>query len=223
METTFSTLTAGVKSAERVLDILELLGRSSRSLGLSDIAQELALPKSSALALLRTLVARGYVARDDYDRYALAQPFGQEEGDWLGGLPRQVLAISRPVVEDLVQRTRETVNLGAMLTGFMVRPLLQVSSPQEIRYEPRQVDCPAFCTAMGRVLLAYAPKQQLDLCLAMPLPRLTASTVTDPARIRSLVAEARSRRRRADFRAAWPGDRRAEPGKPHGTLATSAG
>jgi DNA-binding IclR family transcriptional regulator len=193
METTFSMLTAGVKSAERVLDILELLGRSSRTLGLSELAQELAIPKSSALALLRTLSARGYVARDDYDRYALTHPFGQEDGEWLGGLPRQVLAISRPVVEELVAHTRETVNLGVMAAGFMVRPLLQVPSPQEIRYEPRAVDCPAFCTAMGRILLAHAPRQELDLCLAMPLPRVTASTVTDPARIRRLVAEARRR------------------------------
>lgn len=191
METTFSTSNAGVKSAERVLDILELLGRSSRAYGLSEVAQELGIPKSSALALLRTLASRGYVARDDYDRYALAQPFGQEEGDWLGGLPRQVLAISRPVVQDLVQRTQETVNLGVMLSGFMVRPLLQVPSPREIRYEPKAVDCPAFCTAMGRILLAFAPKRDLDLCLAMPLPRLTTATVTDPARIRELVSEAR--------------------------------
>jgi DNA-binding IclR family transcriptional regulator len=191
METAYSPSTAVVKSADRVLDMLEMLGCAARPLALFEVAQELGIPKSSALALLRTLAARGYVLRDEHDRYALAHPFGREEGDWLGGMPRQVAAVARPVVELLVARTRETVNLGAMVSGFMVRRLVQIPSPQEIRYEPTGEDCPAFCTAMGRVLLAHGAPEALDLCLALPRPRLTPVTETDPARIRALVAKAR--------------------------------
>ncbi|MBN8890584.1 MAG: hypothetical protein BGP12_20560 [Rhodospirillales bacterium 70-18] len=180
-----------VKSADRVLDLLELLGCATRPLGLAEVTDELGIPKSSALGLLRTLAARGYVERDAEDRYRLAHPFGREEGDWLGGLPRQVAAVGRPVIEALVARTGETVNLGAMVSGFMVRPLVQVASPQEIRYEPRAVDCPAYCTAMGRMLLAYMSTESVDLCLALPLRALTAATRTDPAAIRAQIALAR--------------------------------
>ncbi|MDJ0387952.1 IclR family transcriptional regulator [Roseomonas sp. E05] len=193
METVFSPPTRPaevVKSADRVLDLLELLGCAPRPLTLAEITQDLGIPKSSALALLRTLAARGYAARDESDRYALAPPFGREAGDWLGGLPRQVLATAQPVMLALVEQTRETVNLGVMRDGFMVRPLLQVPSPQEIRYEPRAVDCPAYCTAMGRILLAHAPAENLRRCLAPPLARLTPFTETDPARLRVQIAAA---------------------------------
>jgi len=197
MKTTFSIQNAQpatpdvVKSADRVLDLLELLGCATRPLGLAEVTHELGIPKSSALGLLRTLAARGYVARDEAERYLLAHPFGLEEGDWLGGLPRQVAALGRPVIETLVARTGETGNLGAMVTGFRVRPLIQVASPREIRYEPRAVECPAYCTAMGRVLLAHLPPETVDLCLALPLRALTAATRTDPADIRAQIALAR--------------------------------
>lgn len=195
METVFSRLTKPaevVKSADRVLDLLELLGCAARPLTLAEITQELAIPKSSALALLRTLAARSYAERDESDRYTLAHPFGREEGDWLGGLPRQVLATAQPVMLALVEQTRETVNLGVMRADFVVRPLLQIPSPQEIRYEPRAVDCPAHCTAMGRILLAHAPAESVEHCLALPLARLTPTTETDPARLRARIAEARA-------------------------------
>jgi DNA-binding IclR family transcriptional regulator len=181
----------GVKSADRVLDLLELLGCATRPLGLAEVTAELGIPKSSALALLRTLVTRGYVAHDPVAGYALAHPFGLEEGDWLGGLPRRVAALGRPVVEALVAGTGETVNLGAMLSGFWVRPLIKQASPQEVRYDPRGVDCPAYCTAMGRVLLAYLPEESVDLCLALPLRAVTPATCTDPAAIRAQIALAR--------------------------------
>jgi DNA-binding IclR family transcriptional regulator len=180
-----------VKSADRLLDLLELLGCAIRPLGLAEVTAELGIPKSSALALLRTLVARGYVARDAAEGYALAHPFGLEEGDWLGGLPRRVAALGRPVVEALVARTGETVNLGAMLSGFRVRPLIQQASPLAVRYDPRGVDCPAYCTAMGRMLLAHLPDASVDLCLALPIRPVTPATRTDPAAIRAQIALAR--------------------------------
>ncbi|WP_159995441.1 IclR family transcriptional regulator [Roseomonas sp. 18066] len=182
----------GVKSAERVLDLLEFFGCARRPLALFEVTQELGIPKSSALALLRTLAMRGYVARDAEDRYALAHPFGQEEGDWLGGLSRQVAAVARPVIAALVARTQETVNLGVLLNSLSVRLLVQVPSPREIRYEPGSADCPAYCTAMGRVLLAHAPEAVVDRCLAPPLAALTPATETDPRRIRALIAAARA-------------------------------
>lgn len=181
-----------VKSADRILDLLELLGCASGALSLAEVSQALAIPKSSALGLLRTLAARGYAERDEADGYRLAEPFGAEPGDWIGGMKRRVAMVARPVIEALVEQTGETVNLGAMVPGFMVRPLVQVASPQEVRYEPRQVQCPAYCTAMGRVLLAHSNAETVSACLAAPLARLTPATETDPAAIRRLIEQARA-------------------------------
>jgi hypothetical protein len=79
-----------VKSAGRVLDILELLFRSEEPMALKDLVAVLELPKSSAHALLRTLQSRGYVERDAADRYALSESLRQSAG-WIGG-PQAYLA-----------------------------------------------------------------------------------------------------------------------------------
>ena len=50
-----------VKSADRVLDLFELLSRSSRGASHSNIAERLGIPKSSLTPLLRNMVLRGYV------------------------------------------------------------------------------------------------------------------------------------------------------------------
>ena len=79
-----------VKSAARVLDILELLARSDEPMALKDLVSVLALPKSSAHALLRTLQSRGYVERDAADRYAL-----NESAAPVGGLDRRAASAPR--------------------------------------------------------------------------------------------------------------------------------
>ncbi|WP_158741874.1 IclR family transcriptional regulator [Acidisphaera sp. L21] len=193
METTFSPMNDSVKSAERVLSLLEALGGAERPQSLAELSQNLAIPKSSALALLRTLQQRGYVMRNESERYLLAAPYGAAEGDWVGGLPRRLLHAARPVVEALVAETRETVNLGMLLPGGTVRALLQVPSPQEVRYVPASVECPAYCTAMGRILLAYAPAEDLTEILGTDrLPRRTDRTETRPTALRKLIVQARS-------------------------------
>ena len=89
-------MNGNVKSAARVLDILELLARSEAPMALKDLVSILALPKSSAHALLRTLQARGYVERDAADRYALSASLRQSSG-WIGGPEAHLAAMARPV------------------------------------------------------------------------------------------------------------------------------
>ena len=52
---------AAVKSADRVLDLFELLAHSGREMPHSEIAEVLQIPKSSLTQLLRNLIGRGYV------------------------------------------------------------------------------------------------------------------------------------------------------------------
>src|ERR1044072_380366 len=98
--TKFISMNDNVKSAARVLDILELLARSDQPMALKDLVSVLALPKSSAHALLRTLQSRGYVERDAADRYALNQALRQSAG-WIGGPEAHLAAVARPAMEQL--------------------------------------------------------------------------------------------------------------------------
>jgi DNA-binding IclR family transcriptional regulator len=136
-----------VKSAARVLDILELLFRSEEPMALKDLVSILALPKSSAHALLRTLQSRGYVERDAADRYVWAR------GD--------------------------------------VKVIAKSVSRAQIRYDsddPRLR--PAYCTGMGRVLLAFWDKKSTDAYLMRTRLRAhTPRTVTDRGRLRTILAK----------------------------------
>ncbi|MBL8700827.1 MAG: IclR family transcriptional regulator [Alphaproteobacteria bacterium] len=180
-----------VKSAARVLEILELLTRVGEPVSFGEIAAELRLPKSSAHALLRTLVGRGYAERDDAERYVLAAPF--RNGGWIGGADSHLAAVARPVMEELRARLRETVFLGARGTGGDVKILAKLVSPEQIRYDNDRPGLrPAWCTAMGRVLLAYWDAKATAAYLAKLRPRaITPRTVTDPDRLRAIIDRVR--------------------------------
>jgi DNA-binding IclR family transcriptional regulator len=180
-----------VKSAARVLDILELLTRRDSAIALADLATELALPKSSAHALLRTLLLRGYVERDDADRYALVAAY--RDGGWIGGTDGHLAAVAHPVMEQLRRESRETVILGARGAGGDVKVLAKLVSPEQIRYDTdRQGLRPAYCTAMGRVLLAFWEPRALEAYLARLRPRqFTPRTITGIARLRAAIDRVR--------------------------------
>ena len=121
-----------VKSAARVLDILELLFRSEEPMALKDLVSILALPKSSAHALLRTLQSRGYVERDAADRYVLNESLRQSSG-WIGGPEAHLAAVARPVMDQLRDDLDETVFLGVRAARGDVKVIAKSVSRAQIR------------------------------------------------------------------------------------------
>jgi IclR helix-turn-helix domain len=63
-EATANPRYGAVKSAERTVELLELLSTAGRRLTLTELYRELSYPKSSLFMLLQTLVARGWVDTD---------------------------------------------------------------------------------------------------------------------------------------------------------------
>jgi DNA-binding IclR family transcriptional regulator len=181
-----------VRSAARVLDLLEHLSGRSEGASLSELATSLALPKSSTLMLMRTLTARGYVTRDAADRYALNELFRQHGFGWGGQLHARLTAHAKPIMEQLCEEVGETILLG-VVENNSVRSLCKVVSRQMLRYDFDITHrTPLYCTAMGRVLTAFAPPDQAETMLsAVPRVRQTPSTVTDLATLRRIVARIR--------------------------------
>src|SRR6185436_11606289 len=188
--TKFISMNDNVKSAARVLDILELLARSDEPMALKDLVSILALPKSSAHALLRTLQARGYVGRDAADRYLLNESLRQSPG-WIGGPEAHLAAVARPVMDHLRDDLDETVFLGVRAARGDVKVLAKSVSRAPIRYDSDDPGLrPAYCTAMGRVLLAFWDKKSTDAYLMRTrLRAYTPRTVTDVAKLRAILAK----------------------------------
>jgi DNA-binding IclR family transcriptional regulator len=180
-----------VKSAVRVLELLEFLSRHPGPAALKDVVASLGFPKSSAYALLQTLVLRGYVERDAAERYALTARW-RDSGGWMGG-ESHLMAIARPVMSDLCTQLGETVFLGVRAEGGDVKVLAKDVSESEVRYDANLVGLrPAYCTAMGRILLAYWDEAALEAYLARTkLKAVTAHTITEPARLRAVLQQIR--------------------------------
>jgi len=169
-----------VKSARRVLEILELFASTDRPLALRDVAAVLALPKSSAHMLLGTLERRGYLVRSDGDRFALL-PAMRDAGGWIGGPAGQIFRAAHPVLDALVDRFQETVVLGAPTDGLDIRILSHRPSPQAIRYHVSQTPViPGYCTAMGHAVLSRLPEDEARAYLErIDRPQLTPQTLTE--------------------------------------------
>jgi len=174
----------------RVLDILEWLALRPDPVPLQAVARHFGFPKSSTLALMSTLVERGYVQRDVQDRYRLRDELRPR---WAAGDLGQLLLAAHGPMQDLRQKTLETVSLGILTPDVEVRVIARLTSDQEVRYEADTSQArPAYCTAMGRVLLAQLPAAALEAYLARaPFPSLTPSTVTRATPLRQIVRQVR--------------------------------
>lgn len=183
-----------VKSAERVLDLLELLSLRGEPMRLNDIARALGYPKSSTHGLLSTLVDRGYVDRDGSERYRLVEEI-REGFNWVGGFEAILRRHALPIMEAARARTGETVFLSVRGENQDARQLAKLVSHQHIRYDsPGTSTVPAYASVMGRVLLAHADPAEIDAYLAATeLKPFTAKTVVTEDGIRAILADIRAR------------------------------
>lgn len=178
-----------IKSAGRVLDVLEVLAASPVPLGVNEIARRLTIPRSSSSLLLRTLGGRGYVSRDG-DGYRLNAEFVQ---GWVAGLDTHLVTVARPIMASVVDRTGESVFLGVLTPDWTVRYLDKLVSPQDIRYDADIASRrPAHCTSIGLVLLAYRPPRDVKRWLrSAPLERHTSRTLTSRSGVLAVLEKVR--------------------------------
>lgn len=104
---------ATVKSAERVLDIFEALQGSESGLTFSQLCRALALPKSSAHALLRVLEQRGYVTvRPENGCYQIGLRLYEVGSSY--GTAVNLRELTAPVLSMVSELCGETINVGVL-------------------------------------------------------------------------------------------------------------
>jgi DNA-binding IclR family transcriptional regulator len=169
-----------VKSAVRVLDLLELVAASATPLSLSELSRRLGIPKSSNAALLETLVTRGYLSRDVSGGYRIDHSLSR---GWVGGLNGRLLTVARPVMRKLAETTGETVFLGVLTEEGKVQYLDKVVSAKAVRYDAEITELrPAYATSIGKVLLACLDDStRAPAIRSQSLRHLTPRTITTPA------------------------------------------
>ena len=146
-----------VKSAARTIELLEFLAaRYGTATRLRDVAEGLGTPRSSAYALLQTLVARGWVETDptgaDYSIGIRALLAGTSYID-----RDPCVRLVQPILVDAAHELRETMHMGR-LDGTQIVYLLTVES-HEYRRSNHRVGrrLEAIHTALGKAVLATRP------------------------------------------------------------------
>lgn len=180
-------MSGSVKSAARSLDLLELFAVSRDDLTLNDVCVTTGWPKSSALGLLRTLVARDYLAAGEQGRtYRLGPRVATLAAAFLNRI--DIVREGMAVVREVSQRCDETVHLAA-LRGGQVQYLAREEGGQRMRLVSSVGSMlPAHGTGVGKMLLSALTPAELDAIYpdGMTLERLTERTITER---RALIAE----------------------------------
>lgn len=169
--------TVGVQSVDRAISVLEILARRGEA-GVSEVAAEIEVHKSTAFRLLGALEGRGLVEQaGNRGKYRLGVgliPLAGAVADRL-----DVTGQARPVCERLAAELGETVNV-AVLQGQWAVNVDQARGPSTVSTHNWVGQLtPSYCTSSGKVLLAFTdPTRRGPL---PPLRRFTDRTVTDPA------------------------------------------
>jgi IclR family acetate operon transcriptional repressor len=184
-----------IKVVEKAIDLLEVLSRSKSGLSVSELAKSMGLPKTTVFRLLSTLRAKKYVEKvpngDDYQLSVKVLALGT------GILDRMDLrGVARPYIEELARQTKEVVHLAVFDAEEVVYIDKVESLDHPIRIYSqigRRVE--AHCTGLGKIFLSALSDADMDDYIARRgLPRRTATTITEPARLKRELADIRKKR-----------------------------
>jgi DNA-binding IclR family transcriptional regulator len=173
-----------VQSVVRALTLLEALADQHGDIGIAELSRRVGLHVSTAHRILGTLVSRGYARQSpESGRYALGAKTFHIAESYLGQMDLRRLV--RPVLERLSRETGETANL-VILDGRDALYLDKVESPRSLRIFSRiGRRAPLYCTAVGKVLLADLPMDEVNSLLGGgALDALTHATVTSRNQLR---------------------------------------
>jgi DNA-binding IclR family transcriptional regulator len=180
-----------LQSVRRALRALEIISESG-ACGVTELGRKLDVHKATASRLVATLAERGFVERDPItEKYRLGFGLISLAGAAMGG--NDLVRTARPIMEDLAERSRETVNLG-VLSGDAVVYVDQVTGTRSIvsvNWVGQRT--PLHCTSNGKALLAYMREDEVARLVPARLPRLTQNTIVEGKQLRAQFREIRAR------------------------------
>jgi IclR family acetate operon transcriptional repressor len=187
--------TAGenVKTAGRTLDVLEVFARSRRPMSLTEVAQLIDAPVSSAHALLGTLRARGYIYSFEDSKLiyptkrilSIAQLISR--GDPL-------VEIVLPEMRRLLAATNETIIFGKRQAEY-VTYLEVLESNQSIRYSAQPGDTkPLHSSAVGKAMLSLLGDKEITALIRKAgMKQITGATLVEPEKLLEDIRQSRER------------------------------
>jgi len=179
-----------IKSVGRAFDIIESIHRLDKP-GVTAIANNIDVSKSTVHAHLTALLERGYLIQDDGYRLSLKflmlGGYLQQSADY-----RKLYKIAKPEIEELAQQTGERAALMVEENGkgyffYVVEGQRAVSTDSHIGWQ-----LPLHSTACGKSYLSELSRESVNEILdKQGMPALTDSTITDRETLHNQLDEIR--------------------------------
>jgi DNA-binding IclR family transcriptional regulator len=171
---------ARIQSVDRAAAILKALAGGPGRLGVSELADRLELARPTVHGLLQTLLAQGFVEQDRVsEKYQLGAGLLQLGYSYLD--VNELRSRSITYAARLAVRTNSAVRVGVRhgADAVIVHHVFRPDATLQILEVGAQL--PLHASAVGKALLAFAPKDIVANLLSSPLQRLTKRTATAAA------------------------------------------
>ncbi|MGG4489167.1 IclR family transcriptional regulator [Metabacillus idriensis] len=168
-----------VKSVSRALDIITLVSLKKGGLGVTEIANQIDINKSSVYRILSTLVQYGYVEQDpETGKYKLGYKFLEISSKLLESI--DLRAEARMYLQELENETNEVIHLVVYDQGEVVY-IEKLDGSETLRMHSKVGKrAPMHCTSVGKAILAHLPSNTvLDILERKGLPMHTDKTITN--------------------------------------------
>ncbi|MET0963294.1 MAG: IclR family transcriptional regulator C-terminal domain-containing protein [Noviherbaspirillum sp.] len=179
-----------VTALARGIAVMQALADKRRRMSMAQISHITGIPRAAVRRSLLTLSRIGFVAEDEGRRFYLRPRILSLSHAYLSATPLAVFA--QPILDQLGEQLQEACST-AVLDGDETVYLARSSSSKLISPNinvGRRL--PAYCTSIGRVLLPSLSTDELDTYLSRgKFYSYTDQTVTAPAELRRIVAQAR--------------------------------
>ncbi|NYV77078.1 IclR family transcriptional regulator, partial [Streptomyces sp. UH6] len=171
----------------KALAVLRAFGPADSVLPLAELVRRTGLAKGTAHRVAGDLVHHRLLDRTEHG-YRLSG--GLFELGLRAAAERTLVELAMPFLQDLYERTHETVHLGVRQGGEVLY-LTKIGGHRQARTPSRTGGrMPVHCTAIGKVLLAHADEEELTAVLSGPLERRTPRTVVAPGLLRRQLVKA---------------------------------
>ncbi|PAE23725.1 IclR family transcriptional regulator [Bacillus sp. 7894-2] len=168
-----------VKSVSRALDIITLISLKKNGLGVTEIANQIDINKSSVYRILSTLVQYGYIEQDtETGKYKLGYKFLEISSKLLESI--DLRAEARPFLQELENETNEVIHLVVYDQGEVVY-IEKLEGNETLRMHSKVGKrAPMHCTSVGKAILAHLPSSIVfDILERKGMPVHTDKTITD--------------------------------------------
>jgi IclR family pca regulon transcriptional regulator len=180
-------------SLARGLAVIRAFSQQRRHITIAQASQKTGIPRAAVRRCLYTLGQLGYVSVDDGRNFSLRPKILALGHTYLSSEP--LVTSAQPLLDRISNSLLESCSM-AVLDGDDMLYVARSSGTTRIMSIDLHIGSrlPAYCTSMGRVLLADLPADELAAFLArVEVRTLTTHTVTSPSKLRQVLEHVRSR------------------------------